>query len=257
MSHRGMLVMLACMVATAVMLQAMFDTSDHTKSERIVRSYRGAGGHSWADRVAGDDGADPGWHARGGGEAQGQRRRVAGQKTVGAAKDRVLFVQNNRRAVPQQPRAQNRGDRGVAAESDDGGGPDPRQNTAGTRDTGGQREDRLARADDATARDARAGQDVLVFSVEDPAFQCARARVGHQHDPMAALDQRRGQGLGGVKMTAGAARGDRDGPGFRVSHSASSAMRMSRTPRSSRALGRVSDSSMPMPRPTATAEEPP
>ena len=51
MSHRGMLVMLACMVATAVMLQAMFDTSDHTKSERIVRTYRGAGGPTVEERV--------------------------------------------------------------------------------------------------------------------------------------------------------------------------------------------------------------
>ena len=38
-----MLLMLVCMVATAVVLQAMFETGDHTKSERIVRGYRGEG----------------------------------------------------------------------------------------------------------------------------------------------------------------------------------------------------------------------
>ena len=40
--YARMLLLLVCMVATAVVLQAMFETSDHTKSERIVRTYRGA-----------------------------------------------------------------------------------------------------------------------------------------------------------------------------------------------------------------------
>jgi hypothetical protein len=35
-----MLVVLACMIATALVLQGMFDASDHAKSERIVRGYR-------------------------------------------------------------------------------------------------------------------------------------------------------------------------------------------------------------------------
>lgn len=52
MSHGRMLVLLVGMIATAVILQAMFDSSDHTKSERIVKAYRGAGGASIAERLA-------------------------------------------------------------------------------------------------------------------------------------------------------------------------------------------------------------
>lgn len=34
-------IMLVCMISTALILQGLFDTSDHAKSERIVRHYRG------------------------------------------------------------------------------------------------------------------------------------------------------------------------------------------------------------------------
>jgi hypothetical protein len=37
-----MMIMLMCMIATAVILQGWFDASDHRKAERIVRGYRGA-----------------------------------------------------------------------------------------------------------------------------------------------------------------------------------------------------------------------
>ncbi len=42
---------LVCMLSTALILQGAFDTSDHEKSERIVRSYRGRGGPSIDERV--------------------------------------------------------------------------------------------------------------------------------------------------------------------------------------------------------------
>jgi hypothetical protein len=51
-SYRRMVIILLCMVATAVMLQGMFEASDHAKSERIVQNYRGAGGPSLAERLA-------------------------------------------------------------------------------------------------------------------------------------------------------------------------------------------------------------
>lgn len=46
MSYQRMLVILVAMIATALVLQGLFDKSDHEKSERIVRSYRGGGGSS-------------------------------------------------------------------------------------------------------------------------------------------------------------------------------------------------------------------
>ena len=46
-----MMVMLVCMVATALLLQGLFDASDHGKAERIVRNYRGAGGPSVGELV--------------------------------------------------------------------------------------------------------------------------------------------------------------------------------------------------------------
>ncbi len=50
--YARMVVLLVCMISTALILQGAFDTSDHTKSERIVRGYRGAaGGPSLAERV--------------------------------------------------------------------------------------------------------------------------------------------------------------------------------------------------------------
>ncbi len=50
--YTRMLVVLACMIATALILQGAFDTSDHEKSERSVRGYRGANGPSVEERVA-------------------------------------------------------------------------------------------------------------------------------------------------------------------------------------------------------------
>jgi hypothetical protein len=47
-----MMIMLVCMIATAVVLQGAFEASDHAKSERIVQNYRGAGGPSVAERLA-------------------------------------------------------------------------------------------------------------------------------------------------------------------------------------------------------------
>jgi len=47
-----MIVMLVAMIATALVLQGLFDKSDHEKSERVVRSYRGAGGATVEERVA-------------------------------------------------------------------------------------------------------------------------------------------------------------------------------------------------------------
>ena len=46
-----MMVMLVCMVATALLLQGLFEASDHGKAERIVRGYRGAGGPSVGELV--------------------------------------------------------------------------------------------------------------------------------------------------------------------------------------------------------------
>jgi hypothetical protein len=46
-----MIVLLACVVGTALLLQGLFDKSDHEKSERIVRSYRGGSGPTLAERV--------------------------------------------------------------------------------------------------------------------------------------------------------------------------------------------------------------
>ena len=41
--YARMILMLACMISTALILQGAFDTSDHAKSERIVKHFRGAG----------------------------------------------------------------------------------------------------------------------------------------------------------------------------------------------------------------------
>lgn len=47
-----MLVILVAMIATALVLQGLFDKSDHEKSERIVRGYRGGGGATVEERLA-------------------------------------------------------------------------------------------------------------------------------------------------------------------------------------------------------------
>lgn len=49
--YARMVVLLAAVVGTALLLQGLFDKSDHEKSERIVRGYRGASGPSLAERV--------------------------------------------------------------------------------------------------------------------------------------------------------------------------------------------------------------
>jgi hypothetical protein len=46
-----MLVLLVCVVGTALLLQGLFEKSDHEKSERIVRAYRGDGGPTLGERV--------------------------------------------------------------------------------------------------------------------------------------------------------------------------------------------------------------
>src|SRR5438132_202428 len=49
--YARMMVMLVCVVGTALILQGMFDASDHQKAERAVRSYRGGGGQTIEERV--------------------------------------------------------------------------------------------------------------------------------------------------------------------------------------------------------------
>ncbi len=49
--YAKMLIALVAMIATALVLQGAFDASDHQKSERIVRNYRGGGTESIEDKV--------------------------------------------------------------------------------------------------------------------------------------------------------------------------------------------------------------
>ena len=159
------------------------------------------------------------------------------------------------------------------------------------RHSGGQREDGFAGPRSTASGDPGGRQHILVARVEHAAARHDRAGVGHQHDPMTAPDQCGSEGLGRIEMPARATGGDDDRTHFRASHGTrlrrrsglpqrqpdsshdagactlrshhtasrriiASGTRLSRV-RSSRALARVSDSNIPMPRPTATAEEPP
>ena len=78
-----------------------------------------------------------------------------------------------------------------------------------------------------------------------------RARVGDELDRGAALAKRGGERDGGEEMAAGAARSEQDRPGF--GHAASAV----RAPRTASGRLRVSAMRKPMPRPSATSDEPP
>lgn len=56
-TYGRMIVVLGCMIATALLLQGLFDKGDHDKSERAVRNYLGqrveseAPGGAWSSEI--------------------------------------------------------------------------------------------------------------------------------------------------------------------------------------------------------------
>ena len=179
-------------------------------------------------------------------EPQCQHVGASGQETVRPSQHRVLLVQDHRRPMPQQAGGKHRCDAGITAEPDDAGRADPRQDAARLHDARGQRTDRLRAAPQAASGDAGAADDVLFASGERRTGQAAGSGIGHQHDPMSACHEFRGQRLGREEMPARSACRDDDRLHRWPSHAGSSRPRR-----------RVSASSMPMPRAMAITEDPP
>ncbi len=234
------------------------DVGEHPGAERPAQNQQpkavgglkvsGAqqGGDLRANRIAGNLGWCACRHASGCVETQREHVGPPGQETVGASQHGVLLVQNDRRPPGQQPRAEHRGDAGIAAEADDATGADTGQNRARLGDTGRERCDRFRAAPQATAGDAGAVDHVLLPFREDRTGQAAGARVGHQHDTLAARHEFRRQCFGREEVATRAAGGDDDWLYRGASHAGSSLPRRL-----------VSASSMPMPNATAMTDDPP
>ena len=110
----------------------------------------------------------------------------------------------------EQPGAEQRGHRRVAAEADHRGCVQAGQDAARLDDAGADRSQPAHPAGDAAPGDAGAGQHVLRAPGEHAGLALAAAPVGHQHQAVTACQQFGPERLGREEMAAGASGGDHD-----------------------------------------------
>ena len=128
---------------------------------------------------------------------------MRGQHAVGAAEDRVLFVQQGGTALADR-RQQGRG-RGVAAEADGHGDVEPAEGRTRLQHPAADGQSGLRQTDRTRAGGGVQRQSLLSGKGGGVLFA---APVSGQDDVPAATGQFAGQGLGGEHMTAGASGGD-------------------------------------------------
>ena len=198
------------------------------------------GEHRRPHRVSDMDGAA----AVGG--AQARRRRETGgdppgarrQQTIGAAEDRVLLVDRGRQTEISSRK--HRRDRGIAAEADDAGGGKPAQQSSCLQDP--QRE--FAQRVRGVRRPApeSPGAHMMDLDPGNPSGKGLGPQIGEKVDLTPAAQKLDRQRLGREQMPAGAAGSEHIGRAH------------SPLPPSRR---RVSASIIPMPRPSASSDDPP
>ena len=170
------------------------------------------------------------------------------QETIGASHHRILLMQDGRN--PEEPGGEKRRHGRIAAEADDGARLDAAELHGGGRQARAECE-RSARLGERAGFRRRRGRKGVNGAGGKIAAEFERPAVGRELDLRAALGQRRRQRRGGKEMSARAARREQDRT--RRAHP-SGAAGCSRS-----AAGRLRVVAMrkPMPRPSASSEEPP
>ena len=186
------------------------------------------------DRAVAVGGAQPRCGRETGGDPPHPRR----QQSVGAAEDRILLVDRGRQA--EVSGRQHRRDRGIPAKADDAGRSQPAQQPSGLQRPQGELAQRLCGMRRAAAEPP--GAHLVDLDRGDPCGKSLGPRVGEKVNLLPALQELQRQRLCREEMPAGAAGGEHIGP----AHS---------SPPPSRR--RVSASIIPIPRPSASSEEPP